>query len=159
MAIIRVEAFFDIPVVRYFKIPLCTNGRAANWRGQDTPPGLAGAGRRRGATVGRDFTDRQRLAAVLDNVVDWVDSHGLRHGRVGEGGQGARASKQMARGSSAQLSWPSRVRQSRSIGCPDLAWRSWRQSRPSPRVWERRSGRSKQLAESKQAPNEKPRPR
>jgi hypothetical protein len=73
-------------------------------------PALAGAGRGRGAAVGRDFTDRQRLAAMLDGGVGLGNVHGPWGGRSGGDGQGARASKQLARGSSAQLSWPSRVR-------------------------------------------------
>ena len=50
-------------------------------------PALAGAGRRRGATVGRDFTDRQCFTAVLDGGVG--DVHGPWGGRVGGDGQGA----------------------------------------------------------------------
>jgi hypothetical protein len=80
---------------------------------------LPSAGRRRGAAVGRDFTDRQRLTAMLNGGVGLGDVHGPWGGRVGGDRQGARASKQMARGSSAQLGWLSRVRQPRSIGCPD----------------------------------------
>jgi hypothetical protein len=50
---------------------------------------LPGAGRGRGAAVGRDFTDRQRLTAVLDGGVGLGDVHGPWGGRVGEDGQGA----------------------------------------------------------------------
>jgi hypothetical protein len=64
---------------------------------------LPSAGRRRGAAVGRYFADGQRLTAVFDGGVGWGDVHGPWGGRVGGDGQGARASKQMARGSSAQL--------------------------------------------------------
>jgi hypothetical protein len=37
---------------------------------------LAGAGRRRGAAVGRDFADRQRLTAVLGGGEGLGDVHG-----------------------------------------------------------------------------------
>jgi hypothetical protein len=73
-------------------------------------PALPCACRGGGAAVGRDFTDRQRFTAVLDGGVGLKAIHGPWGGRVGGDGQGARASKQLARGSSAQLSWPSRVR-------------------------------------------------
>jgi hypothetical protein len=52
-------------------------------------PALPRAGGRRGATVGRDFTDRQRFTAVLDGGVGLGDVHGPWGGRVGGGGQGA----------------------------------------------------------------------
>jgi len=52
-------------------------------------PALPGAGRGRGATVGRDFADRQRLTAVLDGGVGLGDVHGPWGGRVGGDGQGA----------------------------------------------------------------------
>ena len=52
-------------------------------------PALPGASRGRGATVGRDFADRQRLAAVLDGSVGLGDVHGRWGGRVGGDGQGA----------------------------------------------------------------------
>jgi hypothetical protein len=51
-------------------------------------PALPGAGRRRGAAVGRDFADRQRLAAVLDDSgVRLGDVHGPWGGRVVGDGQ------------------------------------------------------------------------
>jgi hypothetical protein len=50
---------------------------------------LAGAGRGRGAAVGRDFTDRQRFTAVLDGGVGLGDVQGPWGGRVGGDGQGA----------------------------------------------------------------------
>jgi hypothetical protein len=50
---------------------------------------LPGAGRGRGAAVGWDFADRQRLAAVLDGGVGLGDVHGPWGGRVGGDGQGA----------------------------------------------------------------------
>jgi hypothetical protein len=56
-------------------------------------PALPGAGRRHGAAVGRDFADRQRLAAVLDGGVGLGDVHGPRGGRVGGDGQGVAPGK------------------------------------------------------------------
>jgi hypothetical protein len=52
-------------------------------------PALPRAGCGRGAAVGRDFTDRQRLTAVLDGGVGLGDVHGPWVGRVGGDGQGA----------------------------------------------------------------------
>ena len=51
-------------------------------------PALPGAGCRRGAAVGRDFADRQRLTAVLDDGVGLGDVHGPWGGRVDGDGQG-----------------------------------------------------------------------
>ena len=62
-------------------------------------PALPGAGRGRGATVGRDFTDRQRLAAVLDGGVGLGDVHAHCGARVGGSGQGGlSAGQQLAPG-------------------------------------------------------------
>ena len=49
---------------------------------------LSGASRGRGATVGRDFADRQRLTAVLDGGDGFGDVHDPWGGRVGGDGQG-----------------------------------------------------------------------
>jgi hypothetical protein len=55
-------------------------------------PALPGTSRGRGAAVGRDFADRQRLAAVLDGGVGLGDVHaygvGVLAGKV-KGGQWA----------------------------------------------------------------------
>jgi hypothetical protein len=48
---------------------------------------LPGASGGRGAAVVRDFTDRQRLAAVLDGGVGLGDVHGPWGGRVGGDGR------------------------------------------------------------------------
>jgi hypothetical protein len=61
--------------------------RRAGVAGTDLPA-LPSASRGCGASVGRDFADRQRLTAVLDGGVGLGDVHGAWGGRVGEDGQG-----------------------------------------------------------------------
>jgi hypothetical protein len=57
------------------------------WPVQTSRPCRASGGGR-GATIGRDLADRQRLAAMLDGGVGLGDVHGQGGARIGGGGQG-----------------------------------------------------------------------
>jgi hypothetical protein len=60
-------------------------------------PVLPGAGRGRGAAVGWDFGDCQRLAAVLKSGVDLGDVHDRWRARIGGRGQGRAGAGRQAR--------------------------------------------------------------
>jgi hypothetical protein len=62
-------------------------------------PALPGASRGRGATVGRDFADRQSLAAVLNSGVSLGDIHAIGMGVLAGKVKGEqRAGQQLAPG-------------------------------------------------------------
>jgi hypothetical protein len=64
-----------------------TDVERAGMAGADLPA-LPGARRGRGATIGRDLADRQRLAAVLNGGVGLGGVHGGWGALIGRGGQG-----------------------------------------------------------------------